>query len=193
MPTERSILLTSHEAAAIPAGRQTLLFRVVDPQPDEVLRFGTDLFPYRITSGVPNIPQAVHKTPICCSFGQPGDRLWCKERWMPTFVPGPSGHESMKHESEVWTIQRAGTWRASRTTIEITDVRVLRVRGISESDAIDEGCEAIDNPDYDPDDPCDDSQFSHVAAFAELWDSNNPKHPWESNPLVWAVSFKVER
>lgn len=31
---------------------------------------------------------------------------------------------------------------------------------------------------------------SNVAAYAMLWDSLNPKSPWESNPWVWVVKFK---
>lgn len=25
------------------------------------------------------------------------------------------------------------------------------------------------------------------------WNKDNPKHPWESNPFVWVVTFEVKR
>lgn len=80
---------------------------------------------------------------------------------------------------------------ASRITLEVKAVRVERLQDISEEDAIAEGCEPIDNPDYDPDDPCDDPEFSHVASFCELWDSitKDAAYKWASNPWVRVVDF----
>lgn len=88
-----------------------------------------------------------------------------------------------------WMVQ---SWRpsifmprwASRITLEITDVRVERLQSISEEDAAAEG--------VDPMVVLPGDVVSHVAGFGMLWDSINHKRaPWDSNPWVWAISFKV--
>lgn len=76
---------------------------------------------------------------------------------------------------------------ASRLTLEITDIRVERVKDISEEDAIAEGVA-----------PCGHDSFhtdQHTCSFADLWDLINAKrdggiYSWESNPWVWAITFK---
>jgi hypothetical protein len=79
---------------------------------------------------------------------------------------------------------------ASRLTLEVTDVRVQRLQDISNEDAIAEGCPG--GPDVEgyservPADPYEE--------FAILWDSiNGDRADWNSNPWVWAISFKVIR
>src|SRR5690606_3684193 len=82
---------------------------------------------------------------------------------------------------------------ASRITLEITDVRVERLRDISEADAQAEGV-ALDT------EPCDHPRRScgdvgclgptHRAAFAELWMQINGAGSWDANPWVWVVSFR---
>lgn len=72
---------------------------------------------------------------------------------------------------------------ASRITLEITDVRVERLKELSDEDAEAEGFE-----DYFP--SCrewDDLQ----DGFQEMWDSiYGKKHPWASSPWVWVVTFR---
>lgn len=105
-----------------------------------------------------------------CPYGQPGDRLWVKERWRP--VVAHSCYENACDCSDVnvqyaadgeiryfadcdipteWTLPKAAArgdvtplfmprW-ASRITLEVTGVRVERLQDISEADAIAEGIE----------------------------------------------------
>jgi hypothetical protein len=99
---------------------------------------------------------------------------------------------------------------ASRILLEITDVKIERVQEISEEDAIAEGVDrnCLDYPNcgscktaydgckseyihYQRGD-CDFPAFSAVESFRSLWNSINAKRGfgWESNPWVWANSFK---
>lgn len=78
---------------------------------------------------------------------------------------------------------------ASRITLVVTDVRVQRLQDISGEDIVNEGIK-IPGPTYN--DPA-----AYVPdpweCFSELWDSiNSKKYPWDSNPWVWAITFRVE-
>ena len=70
---------------------------------------------------------------------------------------------------------------ASRIDIEITEIRVERLQEISEADA-----RAEAPPEYD-------GWFeTWKDCFKVLWDSiNGKKYPWDNNPWVWVIGFKV--
>lgn len=141
---------------------------------------------------------------VACPYGQPGDRLWVRE----TFCHWPeerAGDFGEVLAQPAQTLYRAsplrnswsGTgnpedawspgmrWRPSifmprhlsRITLEITEVRVQRLQGISEEDAMAEGVA------FDPQ--------NAFGTFRHLWDSiNSERAPWDSNPWVWALTFK---
>ena len=118
-----------------------------------------------------------------------------------------------------WTSPMFMPREASRITLEITDIRVDRLQDITEDDALAEGI--ISNEEYEarasegnlfPCPSCKGYQvheaFGYDYGITEVdcnccdtqkkryrivWDSLNAKrgYPWESNPWVWVVSFKV--
>lgn len=70
---------------------------------------------------------------------------------------------------------------ASRITLEVTDVRVERVRDISEMDARAEGYPQKTKPETARD------------WYHRLWDEINAKRGfgWDVNPWVWVINFKA--
>jgi hypothetical protein len=72
---------------------------------------------------------------------------------------------------------------ASRITLEITDVRVQRLKEISKEDAYAEGIptdtESIRRNNY-----------NEIKAYREIWESINGTGSWDLNPWVWAITFK---
>jgi hypothetical protein len=91
--------------------------------------------------------------------------------------------------------------RASRITLEVTEVRVQRVQESSEEDAIAEGsylgrCACMPRR-ADRGIMTNFSQnwcHIHGEEFQHLWDSiNGKKHPWSANPWVWCVTFRLEQ
>lgn len=68
---------------------------------------------------------------------------------------------------------------ASRTWLQITDIRVERLHDITEEDAMAEGVE------WEP--------FSYEEGFETLWATINGQESWNLNPWVWVISFKVFR
>lgn len=86
--------------------------------------------------------------------------------------------------------------RASRITLEITEVRVERLQDISEADAQAEGCEPHawmpTGPDADSliDWPLKEAANPYRNGYALLWDQINGAGAWDANPWVWCVSFR---
>lgn len=83
---------------------------------------------------------------------------------------------------------------ASRITLEITDIRVERLKDISEEDAIAEG--VFKSKDYfhstiHPTKGTYQCWPNAKTAFEKLWESIKGKGSWAENPFVWVVSFKV--
>ncbi len=81
----------------------------------------------------------------------------------------------------------AGRWRpgmflprwASRTTLEVTAVKIEPVQAITPEDAVAEG---LDYP-----------LLSARAAFMGLWWEIHGREDWDRNPAVVAITFKVHR
>ena len=75
---------------------------------------------------------------------------------------------------------------ASRVLLEITAVRVERLQGISEEQALTEGIGANEVEFFRA------AGMDRPAAFAfrDLWISINGANSWDANPWVWVVEFK---
>lgn len=137
-----------------------------------------------------------------CPHGQPGDRLWVRETHAPQpdcmlswekWLHGAGGEKPIIHyaadASENTWVEK---WRpsihmprwASRIDLEITDVRVERLRDISEADALAEGIELKLKADRSF------AVHDDVCLFAALWEKTYGAGSWNANPWVWAVTFR---
>jgi len=177
---------------AILAGTKTQTRRVVKPQP-KMLKSGSS-GPYTAPwEGDSVLLQAMIESNdnVYRSWGAPGDRLWVRE----TFRMDRHGEgDNVLYRADMDEGSRdKGPWKpsifmprhASRLTLEVTDVRVQRVREISAADCEAEGCPLTDR------DLIETVNTPH-SWYQELWDSINGKtYPWDSNPFVWCLTFKV--
>jgi hypothetical protein len=181
---ERPILFSGPMVRAILEGRKTQTRRVVKPQP--YIHADVDLVPL-----AEQLEDWRNKYP--CPYGQPGDRLWVKEKFSTRERdndPTPTGiwywaDGQVKYGN--WTRPKPSIhmprW-ASRIALEITKVRVERLDEITPSDVEAEGCgwfEWAGHPEWPP-----------TAGFAQLWDNINAVRGfrWDKNPWVWVVEFK---
>lgn len=141
-----------------------------------------------------------------CPFGSPGDVLWAKETWrfegtdmnrhgrthslqdgVVSYADGRRlTFERPWQDVERW-MTRANRTRsgismprwASRLSLRVLDVRVQRLQEISEEEARAEGVV-----------PLQMDHGSFLPCFEGLWDSHNKRHPWSSNPWVWAATVE---
>lgn len=72
---------------------------------------------------------------------------------------------------------------AARIFLEITDIRVERLRDISPEDCLAEGI--IGGAILGGGGRCE-----LTGKYEELWESINGKHSWSRNPYVWCITFR---
>ena len=131
-----------------------------------------------------------------------GDRLWVREAWRidgagrRVSAEACRGHRSIQYRADGYDPRphderspiHMPRW-ASRLTLLVTDVRVLRLREISEDDARAEGvCSTLTRfPDG--------GSIGHPASwhFEQLWGQIHGPGAWDSNPWVCAITFDVQR
>lgn len=147
----------------------------------------------------------------CCGLKppyQPGDILWVPEAWKCVGTYGEIGYEVVLRSGrrtvfEFESRERAQKWvkyrdkpphqwqspyfmpkEAAQIFLCVRNVRVQRLNGMSEEDAMAEGFE--DSP-ADTDSP--------LERFSVLWDKTIKRvdlreYGWHANPWVWVIEFE---
>lgn len=146
-----------------------------------------------------------------CPFGAVGDRIWVREAFQGPLVSEELLEEYRaypeKFENPEYCEYSADGgprpeycdlddnlrhgWRpsihmprwASRITLEITGVRVERLRDLSEDDAKSEGITPPSGGVL--------PGWEYRINFRDLWMSIYGADNWEANPWVWVIEFKV--
>lgn len=139
-----------------------------------------------------------------CPYGQPGDRIWVRETYrvhgkatdVATLVYRASVRNSWTEQthrvpvevcnkpvSEKWTPSIHMPRWASRILLEITDVRVERLRDMSEADAKAEGASPAMYKITPP-------EAVYRVGFGDIWRGIYGQENWLSNPWVWVIEFK---
>lgn len=221
-PRERPIIFSAPMVRALLEGRKTQTRRVVKPQPKVELfaMKGSGNLPNGDFAFV-DYPRIISKH-LRCPFGVPGDRLWVRENWLPDPpIDGWSGDIEWngcgrridgvpEHYRNPDHCLFAATWNgtdlawrpsihmprwASRITLEITGVRVERLKDISEEDAKSEGALFHNGGGvghsgwrHDPE-----HGFVYPSAresFFSLWRSIHGEDSIQENPWLWVVEFQ---
>lgn len=209
---EHPILFKTEMVRAILDGRKTQTRRVIKPQPERLgvgeSAWRDEIYAYDHKDCDGDACEyACNGEWLECPYGKPGDELWVRETH--TFWEDCSGLDHIKYkigepvpipntrDAADYVVGRFDKWRpsihmprwASRIQLVVEDVRVERVQEISASDALDEG---VDLGGYSSNSRISDEYI--VDTFRELWNSINADrgYPWEENPWVWVVEFKVK-
>lgn len=192
----RPILMNGAMVRAVLDGSKTQTRRIMKPQPGPIPgEPGKHWWPSNAVQSMMRVEDSFQRHPgifdDACPHGQPGNRIWVRE----TFCLDDDGHQE-------WPVFRAdgaklpqrqptrkpARWTpsihmprwASRITLEITGVRVERLRDISTEDIIAEGLSTTLRG-YDAE--CD-----LRDQWRKLWESTGGD--WDSNPWLWVISFK---
>jgi hypothetical protein len=206
---ERPILFKGEMVNAILAGHKTQTRRIVKPTCSVQTFYDylpNDEYPYymRRKDAVWDSFKTMEKlAKKYCPYGTVGDRLWVRETWGQYILDIGDVRQERRYvyrADEMDTPSDNGCdtpWRpsifmprhASRITLEIADVRVQRLQDITEADILAEGV-TVDLAAKMTGTPWSDLPTLHHA-WAALWDYiNYEKAPYESNPYVWALTFK---
>ena len=165
---------------------------------------GTGWWPYQSDDGETSLCNDGMEHPYCCPYGQPGDRLWVRESFAHVYRDNREPeHRSpedvaymaggMQPDHDVY-----GSWKpsihmprwASRILLEVTDVRVERLKDISEADAVAEGIVPQRGGGFGLPDTTHYHSADPRMSYWALWEAINGSGSVESNPWVWAVSFR---
>lgn len=204
---ERGIIFNGEMVRAILDGRKTQTRRVMKVQPSDGFHpthngYDLDLNAHWYTPGVVDkngylqpakkdvFGVADENEGYTCPFGAVGDRIWVRE----TFCPVPDHEEPAGCSAILYAADGNGPYGkwvpsihmprwASRLTLEITCVRVERLRDLSEDDAKSEGITPPSGGVL--------PGWEYRINFRDLWMSIYGSENWEANPWVWVIEFKV--
>lgn len=224
---ERPIIFSAPMVRALLSGEKTQTRRVVKPQPPHGHFFhGVCICSTHRNDEGKAVWAADESSPflrnphrVRSPYGQPGDRLWVREKHYLTdngdqeYAVYATDSEAVREHltsidrlppdfpAEVKAQHRKlrpsihmPRW-ASRITLEITAVRVERLHDISESDCWAEGIEEVM---HDFDDAAQIDMANRLGCciedakhlYALLWERINGKGSWDANPWVWVIDFR---
>ncbi|HEO8956303.1 hypothetical protein [Enterobacter hormaechei] len=199
---ERGMIFNGEMVRAILDGRKTQTRRIMKVQPKPCNHTNwPDYSPESQWKSYPNgwccavcangttIDHRHHAKGITCPYGTVGDRIWVRE----TFSPVPDHEEPAGCSALLYAADGNGPYGkwvpsihmprwASRLTLEITGVRVERLRDLSEDDAKSEGITPPSGGVL--------PGWEYRINFRDLWVSIYGSDNWEANPWVWVIEFK---
>ena len=191
----KPILFSTEMVKAILEGRKTQTRRIIKPQPTNSMVLVGRLIDTTCRENRKNVGKlhwSDKKEHIFAKdYCQAGDILWVRETWLKADdgyyykadIKVPSESENLrKTYGYKWRPSIHMPREAARIFLRVTNVRVERLQDITEEDAIKEGVIYGKNQE----------RWTARSAFMDLWDDINKKrgYGWDTNPWVWAISFK---
>ena len=167
---QKPILFSTSMVRAILDGKKNQTRRIINPQP--AMCNGCQSCEFRCDRFLTPLKE------ICSK----GDTLWVRETWTQT--NSKNFIYKADYNDDCVSIGLVGRWKPSihmpkvacRIRLQVSDVRVERLKQISCEDAYFEGIERFEkNP---------------VLSFQSLWESINGVGSWNINPWCWVISFK---
>jgi hypothetical protein len=105
--------------------------------------------------------------------------------------PAPDKDDRFRNDHEMrWRPAVHMPRWASRLTLKVTDIRVERLRSISEEDMRSEGITLDPRPVTINGTPGTYYPMTYAYEFSAAWIKTHGVDSWDANPWVWAVSFE---
>ncbi|WKD48244.1 hypothetical protein [Microbulbifer spongiae] len=207
---ERPILFNGPMVRAILEGRKTQTRRIIGSKkkPVDIFIQDTQFIDGKEQSlGFEDENGGWFDTEEMCPYGHKGDRLWVREThhlshhnaltYRADYNHNPFDEEECGEDcsmvGEKWRPSIHMPRWASRIDLEITNIRVERLREVSPEDAYCEGVtrEMRNGFGY----ACDESEeifnmHQSKETFRFLWESIHGEGSWDANPWVWVIEFK---
>lgn len=214
MMADRPIPFSAPMVRALLDGRKTQTRRVLRPRPEFLGGYGEEA-DYEEWGWIDEDGAPMSVLDVAPNGYVRGDRLLVREAWRawvdfdelpPRDIPPGADVQYLADDPlSPWTSRYRHArfmprW-ASRLTLTVTDVRVERLRDISEEDALAEGVERLagsKGPNHFTREITGKWRGSFNAptakeVFADLWNNINGPDSWDANPWVAAISFDVRR
>lgn len=185
---ERPILFSTEMVQAILERRKTMTRRVIKTKAFDVQSY--EHSSYEMYSDPRLDTQYYFKNEgergeigLKCQYGELGDILWVRETWSKI-----NGHYEYKAKYNTavsfnWKPSIHMPRSAARILLQITNVRVERLKSIPDTDIKHEGVEIhIPVP--------GDGEPNPRLQFKRLWESINSLGSWDANPWVWVIEFE---
>ena len=188
-------IFNAQEVQAMLNGSKVMFREVIKPQPN------SNINPVKLDYLQRTWQWATKESRRECPY-QVGQKIFCKE----TFEIWDDG---LVYKADNSPANIVSNWKPaqhmkqehSRLTLLIKEIRVERLAGISEEDAIKEGnyldrCKCLPcKKDKSPIDAMFKQNWCHIHGqeFKHAWNATHkkPEEKFEANPWVWVVSFKV--
>lgn len=204
---EYPILFSTPMVQAILAGRKTQTRRIVKKQPVYDQDSGYKYWDNLMFDIHDDVLETMYM-PDHCPYGEVGSTLWVRETFIPPMKYGTINRYIYKAEEDLDCFK--GHWKPSifmpketcRIKLEITNIRVERIRDISEGDAIAEGIvqlnqslsqlllDGIQYLDYSKRPELFNDGLAAKESYKSLWEKINGKDSWSINSWVWVIEFK---
>lgn len=206
---ERPILFNGPMVRGVLSGQKTVTRRVMKNQPCRppklVENGGANFWANPLYIQGASMGSQMH----VCPYGQSGDRLWVREAWTRIRVAQAPDQEWVVYREGDNRTDYGGPWRPgihmfrrdSRILLEVTDVRVERLRDTADLALLDElgdmldDCDSVAGKEF--------SRIEHLQSagaplnmlpemygFKAYWDKVNGAGSFDANPWVWVVEFK---
>ena len=187
--TERPMLFSAPMVCALLAGSKTQTRRALKARALEGVSDPAGFVPQFVADAENRM----------CPYGKPGNNLWVREAWA-AWAPHPDNDDTDSVIYRATDGRVPERWKpsihmprwASRITLEITGVRVERLKDITEADAVAEGIErrASGFAWYTGRDAKTSYTTNPITSYSSLWESINGAGSWDANPWVWVVEFR---
>ncbi|MEI7578563.1 MAG: hypothetical protein WCJ58_00830 [bacterium] len=181
-------IFNAQEVQALILGKKTQFREVIKKQPK------SNINPVKLANLTRTWQWATKESRRECPY-QIGQKIFCKESFALWFEAGIFAADCIgwQRRDMLWKWKPAQHMKQeqSRLTLQIKEIRVERLAGISKEDIIKEGFKYDDRGYFS--DRLGRKHIPAQNAFEEFWNATHkkPEEKFEASPFCWVIDFEV--